>query len=171
MSHILETDRLLLLPLQDEDIDPLYEIQRNPESMQYTFCAKTREDTKTRLHAYADQLEQFGFAPWTARLKSNQKIIGWGGLNVDPVEPGWGIEVAYFFHSDYWGKGLATELVRASIEHGFTNLKLEAINAYTHKDNIASTRVLEKCGFTFLRYEPKLDRNHFKVHGKKVGKG
>ena len=80
-------------------------------------------------------------------VKSKLQIIGWGGLNVDPGASGWGIEVAYFFHPDFWGNGYATELVKASLEHGFRDLSLDVINAYSHKDNKASIRVLEKCGF------------------------
>jgi RimJ/RimL family protein N-acetyltransferase len=30
-------------------------------------------------------------------------------------------------------------------------------------ENQASIRVLEKCGFTFVRYEPALERNHYQV--------
>ena len=163
MSKIVETDRLSLRPFLDEDIDPLYEIQCNPESMQYTFCAKTREAAEKRLKAYAAQIKQFGFAPWTVCLKSQPQIIGWGGLNVDPEESGWGIEVAYFFHPDFWGNGYATELVKASLEYGIRDLGLDVINAYSHKENIASIRVLEKCGFKFCKYIPELDRNHYEV--------
>ncbi len=161
--NIINTERLLLRPFQNDDVVSLYDIQCNPESMQYTFCASSLNESKERLQAYAAQLHQYGYAPWTILLKSNQKIIGWGGLNIDPFDPGWGIEVAYFFHPDCWGKGFATELVQTTIDHGFIKLGLSEINAYAHKNNSASIRVLEKCSFRFVGYESKLDRNRYKI--------
>jgi RimJ/RimL family protein N-acetyltransferase len=163
MGNTIETNRLLLRPFQEEDVDFLYEIQRDPKAMRYTFCARTRNDTKKRMQAYADQSEKIGFAPWTVLIKLKQQIIGWGGLNIDPFEPGWGTEIAYFFHPDFWNQGFATELVRTSLEYGFNHLRLDAIGAFTHQNNVPSIRVLEKCAFKFIGYEPKLDRNHYEI--------
>lgn len=163
MQNNIETDRLLLRPFQEDDVAPLYDIQRNPESMQYTFCANSLRDSTERLSAYAAQLDKIGYAPWTVLLKSDPKIIGWGGLNIDPFDSGWGTEVAYFFHPDYWGLGFATELVQKALECGFVKLDLKEIHAYAHRDNLASIRVLDKCGFSFLRYEVKLGRNHYLI--------
>jgi RimJ/RimL family protein N-acetyltransferase len=98
-------------------------------------------------------------------IKSKQQIIGWGGLNIDPFEPGWGTEVAYFLHPDYWQQGIATELVKASLEYGFKQLRLDAIGAFVHPNNIPSIRVLEKCGFVLLGHEPKLNRDHYEIRG------
>ena len=160
----IETDNLLLRPFQKDDVGPLYEIQSNQESMQYTYYASSLDESQKRLYAYAAQYDQLGYAPWTVLLKSNYKIVGWGGLNIDPFDSGWGIEVAYFFHPDYWGQGYATELVQTALNRGFNKLGLNEINAYAHENNDASIRVLEKCGFIFLRYEPKLGRNHYKIN-------
>jgi ribosomal-protein-alanine N-acetyltransferase len=163
MFNVVKTDHLILRHFQQDDVGPLYEIQSNPDWMQYTFCSKSLNESKERLNIYASQYDQLGYAPWTILTKLDCKIIGWGGLNIDPYNPGWGTEVAYFFHPTYWGQGFATELVQAALDHGFTNLGLSEINAYTHRDNIASIRVLEKCGFKFIQPVPKLDRNHYEI--------
>jgi RimJ/RimL family protein N-acetyltransferase len=162
----IETNNLLLRKYEDSDLNILFEIQRNKEAMQYTFCDQNKEDAKKRFNAYAALLNKVGFAPWTVLYRSNKKIIGWGGLNEDPFAPGWGVEVAYFFHSDYWGRGLATELVTTSIKYGFKVLNLKEIGAFVHQFNIASTKVLKKCGFSFVKYEKKLDRNYYVVNQK-----
>jgi RimJ/RimL family protein N-acetyltransferase len=47
----------------------------------------------------------------------------------------------------HWGKGYATEAVRALIDHAFTDLDCEALQAAARVTNPASRRVLEKCGF------------------------
>jgi len=163
MTEPVETPRLMLCPFQAQDVDALHTIQSDPQAMRYTFCAATRAESEERLRAYANAEAQLGFAPWTVVLRSEQRIIGWGGLNVDPFDPGWGVEVAYFFDPAYWGQGYATELVQASVAHGFGQHELGEIGAFAHQENGASIRVLEKCGFRFLRFEPKLDRNHYLI--------
>ncbi|MBA3027819.1 MAG: GNAT family N-acetyltransferase [Desulfobacteraceae bacterium] len=167
----LETESLVFRQFKRDDVVPLYEIQCDQESMQYTYVAKSLDDSRSRLIAYAEQFERLGYAPWTVLLKSNLKIIGWGGLNIDPFDPGWGTEIAYFFHPDYWGKGYATQLVQIALNIGLNELGLSEINAYAHKDNIASIRVLEKCGFLFQRFEPKLGRNHYRIKSWKLKTG
>lgn len=155
---------LRLRAFREEDIDALYEIQCDPDAMQYTFRAASRQDSARRWRAYAAQEQQLGFAPWTILLRSEARIIGWGGLNVDPDEPGWGVEVAYFFHPACWGQGFATELVRFSFEYGFQYHALPEIHAYVHPENLASVHVLKKCGFQWQCFEPALNRDHYIVY-------
>jgi len=162
-SAVLKTSRLLLRPFHEEDIDPLYEIQGNRDAMRHTFQAASREAAERNLRRYAESAARNGFAPWTAVLQSEDRVIGWGGLSIDPFDPGWGIEVSYFFHPNYWGQGFATELVLAALDHGFRSLRLDLIGAFARPENLASIRVLEKSGFRFLHYEPKLERNRYEV--------
>jgi RimJ/RimL family protein N-acetyltransferase len=56
-------------------------------------------------------------------------------------------EIGYWLGVKFWGKGYATEAVRAVIDHVFTDLDCEAIQSAARVTNPASRRVLEKCGF------------------------
>lgn len=56
-------------------------------------------------------------------------------------------EIGYWLGVSYWGKGFATEAVRALIDYGFADLAHEALQAGALVSNPASRRVLEKCGF------------------------
>jgi ribosomal-protein-alanine N-acetyltransferase len=60
-------------------------------------------------------------------------------------------EVGYLLSGEFWGKGYATEAARASVEFGKKNIGLNEIIGLTDPLNIASQRVLEKCGLTFTR--------------------
>ncbi len=162
-SDSIETERLTLRAFRAADLEPLYLIQRDPQAMRYTYCAASREESERRLRAYAGLAEQVGFAPWTVIFRAHARVVGWGGLNYDPFDPGWGVEVAYFFHPDYWGRGLATELVRVSLQTGFTQHALAEIHAFAHPENGASIRVLEKCGLRYRNFEPRLNRNHYVI--------
>jgi RimJ/RimL family protein N-acetyltransferase len=68
-----------------------------------------------------------------------------GGCSVDRREGG--PEVGYWLGAPYWGKGYATEAVRALIEHAFADRAHEVLLAGARVSNPASRRVLQKCGF------------------------
>ena len=71
-------------------------------------------------------------------------LIGACGLMTAEREPP---EIGYWLGAKYWGKGYATEAVRALIDHAFTDLDCEALQSAARVTNPASRRVLEKCGF------------------------
>ena len=71
-------------------------------------------------------------------------IIGSCGLAVGeaPVP-----DLGYWLGTRYWGKGYATEAVRALIDHAFTEQDHKALHSSVRVTNPDSRRVLEKCGF------------------------
>jgi RimJ/RimL family protein N-acetyltransferase len=58
-----------------------------------------------------------------------------------------GPEIGYWLGVAYWGRGFATEAVRALIDHAFGDLDHETLISGARVNNPASRRVLEKCGF------------------------
>ena len=57
-------------------------------------------------------------------------------------------ELGYYLDEEYWGKGIITNGVKDVCNHIFRNTDIIRIYAEPFADNIASCRVLEKCGFT-----------------------
>lgn len=163
MDPTIQTARLTLQPLHEDDFVPLYQIQSDQQAMQYTYTATSLEEFSEHLRAYAALATTIGYAPWAIRERATTTLCGWGGLAIDPFDPGWGVEVSYFFTPVVWGRGYATELVTASLNYGFAVLCLPQIGAFAHPQNRASNRVLEKCGFRFIGYEPKLARNRYEM--------
>ncbi|NJN82527.1 MAG: GNAT family N-acetyltransferase [Caldilineaceae bacterium] len=163
MLPVMQTRKLTLRPLHEDDFEALYRIQSDDQAMKYTYTATSLEEFSDHIRAYAKLESTIGYAPWAAVHTDSGILCGWGGLGVDPFYPGWGVEISYFFDPHFWGRGLATELVRASLEFGFQDIGLPRIGAFAHPDNQASTRVLEKCGFRLLGYEPKLARNQYEI--------
>ncbi len=157
------TTRLLLRAPEPTDVDPLFAIQSDPEAMRFTYCSPSREATAAHLEKYAARFAEDGFTPWTVILAGEDKIIGWGGLNIDPDEPEWGPEIAYYFDPAHWGRGLATELVRESLAYAFDDLGLPDVGAFTRPDNVASARVLLKNGFERVRFVPELERDEYRI--------
>ena len=75
---------------------------------------------------------------------SNGTVIGGCGFD---MREGPAPEIGYWLGARHWGKGYATEAVRALIDHTFTNLEHKALQSSVRVTNPGSRRVLEKCGF------------------------
>ena len=56
-------------------------------------------------------------------------------------------EIGYWLGVPYWGRGYATEVARAVIDHAFATRGHQQLVAGARVSNPASRRVLEKCGF------------------------
>jgi RimJ/RimL family protein N-acetyltransferase len=94
-----------------------------------------------------------GFIEWASKNDSeasflitlpDDTIVGGCGVGVlSGTDP----EIGYWLGVPYWGNGYATEVARAVIDHAFTNLGYERLEAGARVSNPASRRVLEKCGF------------------------
>jgi [ribosomal protein S5]-alanine N-acetyltransferase len=167
----IKTANLFLRPFTQEDAPSLYRFMSDATSMQHTYVAPSLAHCSARLGAYEEMRSKLGFAPWVARLAEKDAPIGWGGLSLDPGEPEWGLEVSYAFSPATWGNGFATELVRFSLAQAFGPLSASEVHAFAKSENTASIRVLEKCGFVHLRYEPRLQRNHFLAKAPSVKSG
>jgi [ribosomal protein S5]-alanine N-acetyltransferase len=159
-----ETQSLSLRPYEQGDALALFHIMSDATAMQHTYVAASLEQCAARLNAYEGQRQKNGFAPWVVRNLKTRHVVGWGGLNIDPEAPQWGLEVGYAFAPTSWGKGYATELVQFSLECAFGTLAAPEVHAYARPENAASIRVLSKCGLIMLRYEPALQRNHYLVN-------
>lgn len=147
----LETERLILRPLQISDMDCYYErIYNDDDVMRYLPARKAvpRERFDLRIPAFMiEPWQTRGFAPWIVIHKQDNQLIGHCGLNPWPESDD--IEVLYAFAKPWWGKGFASEAAQASVDYGFSTLELNKIIAAAHIENIASQRVIEKLGMQF----------------------
>ena len=57
-------------------------------------------------------------------------------------------KIGYWLAEPFWGRGIATDAVRAVVDYAFAGFDLMRIEAYVFEWNPASCRVLEKAGFT-----------------------
>ena len=139
---VLETERLVLRAPRLEDVKAVA-MQANDR--------RIAENTARIPHPYrlADADDFIATANlgtetvFLITLRSGAVIGACGFTQVDRHPP----EIGYWLGVKHWGKGCATEAVRAMIDHIFTDLGDEAINAAARVTNPASRRVLEKCGF------------------------
>jgi ribosomal-protein-alanine N-acetyltransferase len=154
----VETPRLLLRRPRLADAPALFEFLGNVVAMQHTHADGSLQECRRRVAVHEWRRRHNGYAPWTIVAKSEGKIIGWGGLYDDPFDPGWGTEVAYFFHPSAWGQGYSSETVAACMGVADHALRLPEVRAFAHPANVGSQRVLEKASFEVVRFVPEMDR-------------
>jgi RimJ/RimL family protein N-acetyltransferase len=148
---ILVTPRALLRPWTMEDLDAVARICADPEVMRLYETGEpwSREKTEQVLIKRIEHEREHGFSLWAAVLQDTGKLIGHCGL-IDCPDSG-EIELSYALARAHWGQGFATELARATLEHGLHVLGLGRIAAVSYPENAASIRVLEKIGMRFER--------------------
>jgi len=154
MKYIIETTNLLLRDFLIDDVHDYFAMDSLPIVHRYLGDSplQSLEQAAIIIEKVRKQYEDYGIGRWTVIEKSTGKYVGWSGLKfVTETENNHAdyYDVGYRLHPDFWGKGYATESAQAALQYGFTVLGAESIAGSCHQDNIASKRVLEKCG---LRY-------------------
>jgi len=76
-------------------------------------------------------------------------IIGFCSFTGPPDADGM-VEIAYGIAAGYRGRGYATQAAQALIVHALASGQVRVIRAHTLPQKNSSTRILEKCGFTFV---------------------
>ena len=139
---VLETDRLVLRAPRLGDVKAVAalandrRIAENTAQIPHPYRAGDAEDFVTSANRGNDTAFLIALSGGT--------VIGACGMSqLDRHPP----EIGYWLGVKYWGKGYATEAVRAVIDHTFTDLDCEAVHSAARVTNPASRRVLEKCGF------------------------
>ena len=158
----ITTSRLILRQPRLSDAPALFAFLGDPNAMRHTHVDASLRDCRRRIAAHEYRRRHDRAAPWTILTREDQRIIGWGGLYIDPFDPSWGMEVGYFLHPAAWGRGYASELVAACTQIADDTLRLPELIAFAHPDNAASRRVLEKAGFVEQRSVPEMDRLLFR---------
>ena len=152
LAETFRTPRLLLTRFAAEDAGDLVAMHRNPRVAE----ALGRLPPDAGAHAAAAQAlaahwDEHGFGWWTVREPATGRFIGRGGLRFLTLGAKREIEAGFGLIPEFWGRGLATELVRVAVAQGIVRLGTDEIVGITLPANAASRRVMEKAGFTLDR--------------------
>jgi [ribosomal protein S5]-alanine N-acetyltransferase len=159
MKIFLQTPRLILRHLNEDDLDNLATLDSDPEVMRFinggiTISRKAiAENFLPYVMSYYSQDKNLGF--WAIIEKSSQEFIGWiflrpesdfnllQQLNLADSEA---VELGYRSRKLSWGKGYTTEVAQALVNKSFTESNIKKINAWALSENKASVRVMQKAG-------------------------
>lgn len=141
---MIETLRLRLRPLTEDDLDALAAVYQHPEVARW-IGPHTREDVRHEIAEHISHQAELGWSFWAVEDRSSGDLIGDCGLQ--PLEHhGPEVELGYDLHPRAWGRGLGTEAARAAMRHAFGPLGLDHVVAVVKPAHVASQRVLVKAG-------------------------
>jgi len=108
----------------------------------------TKKDIQRFMDVIILYQEKHGHGMASVVLKSTGEFIGQAGIfHIGHYDLQPEIEIGYRFHVKHWGNGYATEVTKALVQWGFKNLDISTIVSFVETENMASRRVLDKCGF------------------------
>jgi RimJ/RimL family protein N-acetyltransferase len=152
---MLQTDRIMLVPLSGEHLELEVELDSDPEVMRYlTGAGRTREQViaahRMRL-ATAGPVPGLGF--WVGFV--DEQFVGWWLLE----PPGWAeqrpvegqAELGYRLLRRYWRQGFASEGSRELLRHAFEDFDLHRVSAQTMTVNTGSRATMAAVGLHYIR--------------------
>jgi len=155
----IETERLILRKITEDDINDIFEYASIPDVTIFVLwdTHKTCQDSIDFVKFADEQFNSNISIIWGIEIKSEKKLIGsidlrdWNAIHMCG-------EIGYVISKKYWNRGYVSEAVKAVIKFGFEVLLLNRIEAHCEEENIGSWRVMEKCG---MKYEGTLREKVF----------
>ena len=149
---VLTTDRLTLRPWRESDLNDFYEYASvdGVDQMAGWNPHRNVEESKIILSHFIEGKHVFA-------LEYQGKVIGSLGVeeyneeNYPELDALKGREIGYVLSKAYWGHGLMPEAVKAVINWLFNEQKLDFIIVGHFDHNAQSKRVIEKCGFQYIK--------------------
>jgi ribosomal-protein-alanine N-acetyltransferase len=162
----IETTRLRLRPLREDDAEELSRIFSDPGVVQYSGGrSPTLEQVREGIRQHiSEHYRDHGYGLLAAELRDTGEIVGRIGFLETEIDATGDAELHYHLAPAAWGNGLATEAARAVLEWGFQQGRLGRVVAVIHPENLASRRVAEKCGLTFWKEIELQDSGRFTVY-------
>lgn len=147
----IQTERLILRPMTEDDLDSLVYVANDPDvaantrTFLYPF---TRADAEARWERQREKRESGDALNFAIALKTPgdepNPVVGNAGLHLDKKNDS--AEIGYMIAKDHRGHGYATEAARALINWGFDTLGLNRITAAYLARNPASGRIIQNLG-------------------------
>lgn len=167
MKKVLETKRLILREINTNDFDDLFRMNSDPVIMKYIGDGSTR--SREQMMKEMDMLishytRKPGLGIWATILKETNTFVGASGLVYYDNTPE--IEVGYRMLKEHWNKGYTTEASFGLLKYGFGTLGLDKIVSSAHVENLASRRVMEKIGMTYIdnRVQYSCLQAYYEIH-------
>ncbi|QVY65670.1 GNAT family N-acetyltransferase [Polaribacter sp. Q13] len=145
---VLETDRLTLRALNLDDAKAIFGLRANKEVNEYIQRVPPKNLSESR--AFIDEISNLitdnqGIF-WVLESKNSAELLGTIGLRNFDVADNYA-EIGYEIHPDYQERGYMTEAFEEVLEYAFEKMELKTIEAFTHKNNLASITLLHKLDF------------------------
>lgn len=155
---VIETKRLILRELTNDDFDSLFEILSDSETMKHYPAPYDKNGVDRWINWSIENYKTFGFGLWAVVLKDNNQMIGDCGLTMQIINKKIRPEIGYHINKKYHNQGYATEAAKAVKDYIFNNTTFNTLYTYTNAENIASYSVAIKNGMKLV--EEYIDSNN-----------
>lgn len=162
-AKLLETSRLTIRPLTVSDTNNIQKAlndKKVSEQLSYTPHPYTIEMAEIWMKNVNFGMDKNNCCYWAIYTKDTNEFVGTSGLSLFSDQDN--AELHYWIAADFWNKGYATESSKRVITYLFEELNSYRLQITHREHNIASQKVILKCGFTL---EGKL-RGSLKRFGK-----
>lgn len=150
---LLESERITIRHLSHDDLETMSLILSDPDVMRHSVRGVMDKDaTLGFINECIESYKESGFGPWALIDKESSELIGFSGINKEPLGESTVTNLGYRLAKRYWGKGLATEAVRSVLDYAFNKLCIEAVVAIIEPENLSSIKVAEKVGFDMYEF-------------------
>ena len=146
--HNLETERLYLRQLTNDDVHEIFALRSDPEVMKYIPrpLVTNKEEALAHITMIEEKIVTNEGINWAITLKGNPKLIGIiGHYRIKPEH--FRAEIGYMLLPEHQGKGIISEAIKEVVNYGFEVMKLHSIEAIIDPKNFGSEKVLQKNGF------------------------
>src|SRR6187402_1387898 len=152
-SVSIQTERLLLRPVEPGDLDELVRLHEDPAVAHY-IGTPSRQWLAERIGWSREEWAERGHGLLAIIDRTDGGFLGRTGLKFwpqfDETELGWVLQ------PEARGRGVATEAAGAALRWGLANLDLPHVTAMIRPDNTPSIAVAERLGFSPLREDELL---------------
>lgn len=146
----METRRLILREMTDEDFSRLYEMFSDAQTMQYYPGTFDEARVKRWIAANQERYHTFGFGMWAVVLKETGELIGDCGVTMQSIHNVIRPEIGYHIHREHQRKGYATEAAKVCRDYIFENTPFQIVYSYMKHTNAASYGVAIKNGMRLI---------------------
>ena len=157
--HIFETERLNVRQYNLLDEEYFYMLSSNQDVMRYIRPVVSREDSNKLL---VQNVQLYLSKPNTGRWAVFEKTSGsfMGSFSILTMESDNAkLHIGYALLPQFWGLGYASELLRKGMDFFFTSHAADVIYAITEELNVASQKVLIKCGFNYYGRQKEKEKD------------
>lgn len=144
----IETERLYLRKMTENDFGDLYEVLADSDIMRHYPYTFDEERVRRWINKNIDRYRVFGFGLWAVVLKENGKMIGDCGLTMQNIDGNILPEIGYHIAKKYQCKGYAKEAARKCRDWAFENTPFNVLYSYMKKDNLPSAATARAAGMT-----------------------
>ena len=148
----LETERLVLRPFREADLDGYTAVLQAPEVRASLRLPDDvgREDAWQQMAGFLGQWALRGTGHWALEDRATGAFAGRAGLH-RPERADWpGIEVGWVLHPTHWGRGYATEAGARAVTYAFDTLGADEVFSVILPTNAPSQTVARRLGYSLV---------------------